>query len=388
MTGSFLGSPYVWAEGDFRSVDLGRPQLGAVLLHPWHGLLVYHPVYALSLLALSCGFRGATPAGRHLRTAIALLVVGQIYLQASWYCWWMGTGTFGMRGLVTAAPVLAAALVDHLARRREAGAANTLWVAAATVASLWSYLLLRQGETNFVTWAELLSGQSVQLRQELSAHLVPLLVVVLAIWSFRRVASGTDVALLRGAALLCTLGFLALARMAVGGPTAGRWLAAPVPVALETLLAFLVPLAVSAAGRAATARPGHAWLFDRAMAVGMAVVLLAASAAFARLAVRTETLAGQRPTGRSFRYIGTVDHVELQLSYAEYLRVPGFDTEKERLRAFLERAGAPVHPPGGPRHRQGGNSARPKGGSISTRAPRSHSSAKRASCRSSRRKTA
>jgi hypothetical protein len=391
MTGSLLGSPYVWAEGDFRSIDLARPQLGAVLLHPWHGLLVYHPVYALGLLALACGFRGATPGGRRLGAAVALVLAGQVYLQASWYVWWMGTGTFGMRGLVTAAPILVPALVHQLARRREAGGANTVWVVAATAASLWSYLLLGQGETNFVTWAELVAGQGAQLLRELSGtHLVPLLVLISALWWVpprRRAGPGTDVALLRGAALLCTLGFLALTRMALDRPM-GRWLAAPVPVVVEALFALLVPLAVSAAGRAATAGPGHPWLFERATALGMALVFLTGSATFARLAVRTETLAGERPTGRSFRYVGSVDHVELLLSYAEYLRVPGFDAEKERLRAFLERAGVPTRPPPGPRRRQGGNSARPSGGSTSTRAPRRRRSARRASVRSSSRNTA
>ena len=46
--------------------------------------------------------------------------------------------------------------------------------------------------------------------------------------------------------------------------------------------------------------------------------------------------AGAARSGRVFWYRGTLDWVELQATYREYLRVPGFEEKKARLRAFLD----------------------------------------------------
>src|SRR5689334_10881693 len=42
MTGSPWQPPYLFGDDAFRSVDLMHPELRAVLVHPWHGLLAYH----------------------------------------------------------------------------------------------------------------------------------------------------------------------------------------------------------------------------------------------------------------------------------------------------------------------------------------------------------
>jgi len=52
MTGDFLRSPYSFGNETFKSLDFARPELATVLLHPWHGLLSYHPLYLLGFVAL------------------------------------------------------------------------------------------------------------------------------------------------------------------------------------------------------------------------------------------------------------------------------------------------------------------------------------------------
>jgi len=48
MTGSPFRSTYGFGFGAFASLDWTHPELLAVLAHPWHGLLVYHPLYLSS----------------------------------------------------------------------------------------------------------------------------------------------------------------------------------------------------------------------------------------------------------------------------------------------------------------------------------------------------
>ena len=44
--------PYVYGGAGFTSVDLWHPELRAVLVHPWHGLLSYHPLYGVAFAAV------------------------------------------------------------------------------------------------------------------------------------------------------------------------------------------------------------------------------------------------------------------------------------------------------------------------------------------------
>ena len=119
MTGSPLRSPYSFGDAGFRSLDLVRPDFLTVLVHPWHGLLTYHPLYALCFALVVAGiFRGSRPA-RLLHLGIAATLLGHLYIQAAWYCWWLGLWSLGNRGFGVGAlllvPVLAHAMQPGVA---------------------------------------------------------------------------------------------------------------------------------------------------------------------------------------------------------------------------------------------------------------------------------
>ncbi|MFQ5717254.1 MAG: hypothetical protein ACE5GQ_09160, partial [Nitrospinales bacterium] len=47
MTGSFFHPAHDFGSGSFKSVDWSNPEILATLFHPWHGLLIYNPLYAV-----------------------------------------------------------------------------------------------------------------------------------------------------------------------------------------------------------------------------------------------------------------------------------------------------------------------------------------------------
>jgi hypothetical protein len=178
MTGNYLQSPYVFGGDGFHSFEFGSPQVLAVLIHPWHGLLSYHPLYAIGMAAVIAMV--LLPGPRQARLgwlALGGLVLVQLYLQGSWYVWWLGTGTFGQRGMSITAVLLVPGLVtvigrDQSGRRLGRG----LWVLLTLFGYLWSYLLLLQGETSFYSVAELTAAQLQQLAMlTRTATLLPLL---------------------------------------------------------------------------------------------------------------------------------------------------------------------------------------------------------------------
>ncbi|HTU59499.1 MAG TPA: hypothetical protein VMF89_13710, partial [Polyangiales bacterium] len=99
MTGSHSQSPYVYGDDDFRSMDFKHPLFAAVLVHPWHGLLAYHPLFALGAVALvALALRRSLPITERILALLGMFaVLAHLYLQAAWWCWWVGTGTFGSR---------------------------------------------------------------------------------------------------------------------------------------------------------------------------------------------------------------------------------------------------------------------------------------------------
>lgn len=111
-----------------------------------HGLLVYHPLYALLLGACVLGlFRPASralAAGALSSFALLLLVNG------SWWCWWFGD-SFGNRGFIEALPALtlaSAVTLSPLAARRSGLAllASTLALVSLLNAGLWTGYVLKR----------------------------------------------------------------------------------------------------------------------------------------------------------------------------------------------------------------------------------------------------
>jgi hypothetical protein len=74
-----------------------------VLLHPRHGLFLYHPWY---LLLIACSLFGLTGKNVRLLSSAALFsFLCLLSLNGSWQCWWFGD-SFGNRSFIETIPVL------------------------------------------------------------------------------------------------------------------------------------------------------------------------------------------------------------------------------------------------------------------------------------------
>ncbi|MGK7942786.1 MAG: hypothetical protein AB4062_22030 [Crocosphaera sp.] len=93
--GNFFDIPYLQegaAEGYGGSFNWGRPEILNVLFSGFHGLFSWHPLLFLGIVGLVLISRRYPSRIVILLSAFAL----QVYLIASWWCWWQGA-SFGGR---------------------------------------------------------------------------------------------------------------------------------------------------------------------------------------------------------------------------------------------------------------------------------------------------
>jgi hypothetical protein len=326
MTGSVLHPPYVYGGAGFSSVDLQHPEFAAVLGHPWHGLLSYHPLYGISLLAV-CVLAIRAKAWRPLWIVTLLAAVAHVWVQAGWYIWWLGGSSFGMRGLAPAALPLVAGLIALVRQDLDERPTRAwLWVSAATLASAWSYPLLLSGYTDFFSWHDLTAAQT------------PALVAMAGIAIFAIYARVSRASAASAVALVFCVG-------AVAGFAAAVWYLVwelsmfPAPVTRLILgLAAAGVLIIAARTFGLTNRSGGTWHLQLAPVLKAAAIAIFVVQAglFVRLAIRTErhVTSGAAPP-RDFQYFGASPVDELRVTYAEYVGVPGFEARKAAFRRFL-----------------------------------------------------
>ncbi len=304
MTGAFLHSPYWYGGGGFESLDFGHPEFAAVLVHPWHGLLTYHPLYALLLaVPVVMAFERRPASEKAVLAGLTVAVLLHVYVYASWYVWWLGLATFGMRGLGIAGVVLVPVLCRFLSEPRRRGIVRAS-VACVLAASAWSALLMLAGRTEFYTYGQLWLGQ------------------------------------LHAARALVPHGIAAVWRLAEGG-AAGvvrRLQSRLVPGVVALLLCLAAGLVLDRATRRWQRSPRGLSLCM--LASGAAIVIfVACTGLFVRLAVRTDALIAARSIPlQGFRFEGSVPVDEAADSYREYLRVPGFVGKKQALARFVAAA--------------------------------------------------
>jgi hypothetical protein len=334
MTGSALHPPYVYGGAGFSSVDMRHPELAAVLVHPLHGLLSYHPLYAvafaaIALLAWRGGRRGTADEldvirGRLLWMATFLAVVAHVWVPAGWYIWWLGGGSFGMRGLAPAALPLVAGLVAFIRKEADKHRKRTRVLLWCTVLScVWSYSLLLRGYSGFVTWAELIAAQ----RTAFAAMLVTAGVLSVG-WLRRRREQAPMIELRLGtvAGALATVLYLG-------------WQTSHTGVGSERLLigavaSVSVLLLLHVAQRSAWAPNGVGGRFALIAAVA---VFVTQAVLFTRLGISTyQHLASGTPPPRAFAYVGASPVDELRMTYREYAGIPGFERRKAAMRRFLQ----------------------------------------------------
>jgi hypothetical protein len=299
MTGSAWQPPYVFGGSGFTSMDLLHPEFAAVLAHSWHGLLAYHPLYGVAFIALLVRL-WSDPRDRVLWGTSLVAVVMHLWLQSAWFAWWLGTSTFGMRGLAPAAVPLMAALAATLHRNPR------LWTPIVVVACLWSFTLMLDGPTQYATWRELLRAQRWALAS------MGVAIVATPFLGSTRFAAGV-LSLLVAAYLASRLVQL----------TGNAHTMAMVFIAAALLVALLgVMRRVSAAA---------------ILAIAALIVFIGQGVLFARLAITTErhVVSGAAPP-REFRYRSAAPVDELRDTYREYLSIGGFEPKKAQLRHFLD----------------------------------------------------
>ena len=348
MTGDYLRSAYEFGGDGFLSIDLASPQLLAVLGHPWHGLLPYHPVYAIGMAAVI--YLILQPGSKSEKLGwlvLGALIVLQLHIQASWYVWWLGTGTFGQRGMSITAVLLVPALVTAIARdRSDRGIRRRIWVLLTTAGCLWSYLLLLQGETNFFTYSQLLDAQL----QMLTALIRPgrvlallaglILPAAFVVWIIRHNRPDRPDPLSEwSAGLLSILGISYLELIVAGRSLGDAAIFGLVGFALAAVVLFLSWVVTRWFFRTTIEVGREEWTYN-AVGVGLVVTFLTTTALFARLAFRTERwIATGGPPPRAMECSSSVLWDEVRESFEEYHFVTGFESQKAALETFLLRSG-------------------------------------------------
>jgi hypothetical protein len=322
MTGSAWHPPYVYGGAGFSSVDLRHPQIAAVLVHPWHGLLSYHPLYAVAFLAVVL----LAWHGRELRPlwiVTVLAAVAHVWVQGGWYIWWLGGATFGMRGMAPAALPLVAGLVALIRLNMETAAWRArAWLIVTVLSCAWSYPLLLRGYTGFYSWSALMAAQ-VPALAAMSAALATGLIV----YGSRRAARGVDFEL-RGAAVTGTAAVVAYL----------LWQLSMFPMPGQRVTLAAIGAGVVLLGSSASTRAGRESSDVATVTLSVLIAVFAVQLGlFVRLAIRTEQrLASGAPPPRDFEFRGASPVEELRVTYKEYLAVPGFQDRKRAFRKFLE----------------------------------------------------
>lgn len=278
MTGDLLASPYTVGDAQFQAANLLRPRfLWEILFHPWHGLFVYHPLYLVGAAVL--GYRVFKRKLSAIDCVTILAFAYVLYLHASWFCWWLGRSTFGMRAIAPLSVLLLIPILEELANRssRKIG-----WLLVPPV--IWSFLLYLQGTTNFASYDSLLQAQ----------------------W---RTFSG----LFQDPA---TLGALAMG-------------------AVLFSLAYFVhvrgPHREFESKLQRVACPAAAATFALTFAVSVGVFYFAASE------IRALVESERQWTKREFKEVNTYIRSAVVASLADYERIEGYEDEKEEIRGFLRR---------------------------------------------------
>lgn len=155
--GSWFRSPYFYVDAPV--FDWTAPHLRDVLFSSWRGLFTWHPVF----LAAVAGLLLPGPGNRGLRWGGLAFVGLQVYIVASWVCWWQGDA-FGGRMFIACLPFFSLGLARLYAAARERGLARACLVSGAVLVGLnfllyvhYRFLLVHLDRP--VTWTELALGR-------------------------------------------------------------------------------------------------------------------------------------------------------------------------------------------------------------------------------------
>ena len=355
MTGSVASSPYVFGDSAFRSVNWLDPLFFPVVAHPWHGLLVYHPLYALAFVAaVICLIRSTSRREKILWAAAIVAVAINLWIQAAWHVWWLGTGTYGMRGMAPAAVVLVPAVVRVVADARSTdGIAQVVrgrvWVLATALCCLWSFLMLLQSSSQFYTSSDVFAGQGAAIAGLLEAKRaawVLAVAMVAGVWLWARSRQrlvGADLLVVLSAGLLWLLSLEYGLTSALRGWRSGNsklFLPAALILVLTGSIFVSTRLAAGLIGRYRRQSQDRVSASDELAPplarLSITLAFLMSTVFFARLALITESrLAEGDIPDRTYAYVANFDVQSALTGLREYQRINGFEGRKEALRRFL-----------------------------------------------------
>jgi hypothetical protein len=343
-TGIPSRSPYVYGDSGFRSVDFAHPMFGTMLFHSWHGLLTYHPLFVLGPIALVALIlrRDLATSERALAGYALFAVCAQFYIQASWWCWWNGTGTYGNRTLAVAGVVLIVALARwlYLLMQRQTRSSQIVACVVLSVIAgscLWSFLLYVQGHSNYVTWRDLLHEQRhllVTPSISVPIGIAALMSLGYGVIAFRR---------LRMRAILTAVTVL-VATVASEGLLAGvvrdwvtRWQVPGWTTGSLAIVSAGVFVVVAYLATDSQAVPNPLPRARSAVAFGLLAVFVVGTWSFTELALETrKVIAHSAANPRKYHYRAAMVIDDLLGCIPEYDRVEGFTAQKAAFRHFIE----------------------------------------------------
>ena len=355
MTGNWTRSPYVFGDAHFSSFDFHQLEILSVLFHPLHGLFIYHPLYFIGLVAAAL-LTLLAPSRKEKLVWLGMISITAVHLliQSAWYQWWLATTvTFGMRGMSAAGIPAVAAIVRLLtvAPTLEVGSVfksrhfMTL-ILATTVASLWSWLLLIKGPTDYFSYAALLADQwEALINTAYSSRLITIgfAIVISAIalgntFSDKQESFGEDES--HGSErsgnfmfIICGVLMASLSlEYLLNGWIANRWMIIQYGLLVIWFLVFCLLCRLSERMKwSPTALP-------RTVCVATTMLVALMLSWFVYLAIPTQQYiaSGTLPT-RAFRWKATFFVTEAQNGYRKLLRISGHDDDKvKNLEQFLE----------------------------------------------------
>lgn len=322
MTGSPLSSPYLYSHGSFRSMEWLDPEFLAILLNPFHGLLVYHPFYLvafISLIALAFRFEDRT-----VKLGLALLalsILAHLYIHAAWFWWWLAD-SFGMRGVSIAAIFLIPAFLHLLVRLKNSGAFYYLLLQAAALSACWSFTLLLQPEAICLDFDGIGYVVNKSLDFVGKNPLISFVVLCISLFSTLFVSFSNRVERI----IVVLLTSLFCFYLAFNISTIRQY---SMPAIYLVMFGVVTGVTVLLHADVAYLKKGFRFF--------LVILYGACLALFIRTGITTfELIRNKSIVTTSFKYISAIDPDLITVCYNQYLDIPGFEEKKRRLREFRD----------------------------------------------------
>lgn len=343
MTGSVFESAYMFGNTDFSSVDLLHPHFLTVLFHSWHGLLSYHPLYLFGIVAIIFLIIIRPRLERAFFCGLLLVILLHLYLQASWYTWWLGTLTFGQRGMGISAIVLIPSIIYLLSKTPQKPLIYPSLVIMG-VSCYWSYLLWQNAGTQFYTFKDLILSQEKQLAILVTSDFIGAALIISAGLAITlRGISKPERPIYIGAVLIVAIIYQCLSNDYIYRNINPMEETSLLLSLLKSLLLGLIPFTIYGLLKMGTPFTDRVLngVFTKKIELISTIsffgLFVCISAIFFNFVSATDSaIKEEKWKNHEFEYMANVYLPEVKACYREYLSVSGFQKEKERLRKYIE----------------------------------------------------